>query len=607
MRAYNFSLSDLSIHKKILLGFLPVFLLLSFLIYASYQSYRIFDKDFQTLQNVVYESEEFLVIQNDLTELQRNILVYSYVGYNGVLKKISGLDNDIRQRFVLLLPMAADRPETLDRFERIHNYYMAYMNDFDRAVSENKSLRNLYNQNRLLIQNQSTTQLNEIEESVLDTGDYQTAYVVKDLQKNLMNINSNIDSFMSKPDAVLINDTRTLFRNHIRDIQNLNDYGIEDDTIDDYEAIVTDYKAFFEELVRKRRSYLNLINVVLPGKAAEMATLAEEIELLERDYTDQLSNMISQDLESSFDQFFILILSAFAISFLFSLIIARGISKPVNAMADTLIRLAKGEKDIEIPGKRRRDEVGVMAKAADEFKIMANELELQTTELEEFSYRTSHDLRSPLISSIGLLEYANKAIKSGDNEKALNITNMVRDSLNKLELLVQDILQLAQTKNANEEITDIDIAAIIDEAILKFSYMDDFDRLEIIKDLKYTKMVSTKKSRLVLIVENLISNAIKYQDKEKTNPYIKLSTYENGDYVVFEVEDNGIGIPEQYHDSIFTMFKRFHPKVSFGSGLGHYMMKKSAIIMGGDIEFHDREKGSMFRLLIPKQQLIIME
>lgn len=179
---------------------------------------------------------------------------------------------------------------------------------------------------------------------------------------------------------------------------------------------------------------------------------------------------------------------------------------------------------------------------------------------------------------------------------------MVRDSLNKLELLVQDILQLARTKNANEDITDIYITAIIDEAIPKFSYMDGFDRLEIIKDLQYTIPVYTKKSRLILIVENLISNAIKYQDKEKSDPYIKLSTYERGEYVVFEVRDNGIGIPKQYHDSIFTMFKRFHPKVSFGSGLGHYMMKKSAIIMGGDIEFHDCENGSMFRLLIPKQQ-----
>ncbi|MEC7575772.1 MAG: ATP-binding protein, partial [Pseudomonadota bacterium] len=69
--------------------------------------------------------------------------------------------------------------------------------------------------------------------------------------------------------------------------------------------------------------------------------------------------------------------------------------------------------------------------------------------------------------------------------------------------------------------------------------------------------------------------------------------------LVLRVEDNGLGVPEENQNQLFTMFKRFHPKVSFGSGLGLYMMKKSADILGGEISFEPLKKGSAFILKVP--------
>jgi K+-sensing histidine kinase KdpD len=63
------------------------------------------------------------------------------------------------------------------------------------------------------------------------------------------------------------------------------------------------------------------------------------------------------------------------------------------------------------------------------------------------------------------------------------------------------------------------------------------------------------------------------------------------DNIILEVEDNGLGISEEQHEKMFTMFKRFHPKVSFGSGLGLYMMKKSVDIIGANIIFTDTGNG----------------
>lgn len=134
---------------------------------------------------------------------------------------------------------------------------------------------------------------------------------------------------------------------------------------------------------------------------------------------------------------------------------------------------------------------------------------------------------------------------------------------------------------------------------MKISYMENFERLNIQKDLKDIGTFLSQKSRIALIVENLLSNTIKYQDLEKEKSVVRISTEKSGNNIVLSVEDNGLGIPEEREKEIFSMFKRFHPKVSFGSGLGLYMMKKSADVLGGQIEYEKSELGTKFKLLMP--------
>ena len=220
-------------------------------------------------------------------------------------------------------------------------------------------------------------------------------------------------------------------------------------------------------------------------------------------------------------------------------------------------------------------------------------------ELEEFAYRTSHDLRSPLVSSIRLIDIAVSSIESNKVSHALNSLSHVQTSLKKLEILVQDILALTQAKNEDEETDLINIEEIVNTALNKFSHLENYNRVDFIKEIKLNEPLKSKRSRLVLIVENLISNAIKYQDTNKQQSFIRISALKDDNFFVFKVHDNGLGIPENQHEKLFTMFKRFHTKVSFGSGLGLYMMKKSADILNGQISFEDPGCGAIFKLKIP--------
>ncbi len=219
-------------------------------------------------------------------------------------------------------------------------------------------------------------------------------------------------------------------------------------------------------------------------------------------------------------------------------------------------------------------------------------------ELEEFAYRTSHDLRSPLVSSLRLLEIAQQAIETGDEGTLTTSLDHVTQSLRKLETLVADILKLARAKNGPEEITEVDIPAVISESLTSLKHLDGFERLSVHRNIQ-AKTVRTRASRVSLIVENLLSNAIKYQDPESEEPFIRISSDWNGDAFELVVEDNGRGIPEHQRHKLFRMFMRFHTRVSFGSGLGLYMMKKSAEALGGTIQYQALQSGSRFTLSIP--------
>lgn len=226
-------------------------------------------------------------------------------------------------------------------------------------------------------------------------------------------------------------------------------------------------------------------------------------------------------------------------------------------------------------------------------------LKQANSELEEFAYRTSHDLRSPLVSSIGLLSLAQNAIENDDKAQSLKSLELINNSLVKLETLIKDILELTKAKNVDEDCSKISILETFDETLEKLSNIENFNRLNIITDFKFEKDLYLKKSRFNLIFENMISNAIKYQDCDENSSYIKISTYEKNDHFILKIEDNGLGIPEDQTKKMFEMFQRFHSRVSYGSGLGLYMMKKSAAMLGGDLIFEQPPKGAIFKLQIP--------
>lgn len=581
---------------------MPVFAVLIFSAFSSYQKLRTFDQNIQILNNITNENLIFLDIEKDTVELQRNVLVYSYVGYQGVLKKIDFIQKELENKFSIIQHIANEDEDIKDRYNRLLGHYHDYKEGFNEAIDDRKQIIKISRENITPIIKELFNLINQGHDLAISKDDYRIAYKISEIKLDLAKISANIQ-LIEKPSASLpISETRNLIsdsKTKTFELANLTDNKKAAELIKNFETNLHKLEKEFKQAVRLNRTYLQLINVVLAGKAAEMDKLSDELDMLVRARTQALSLNIKNKIRDSQQQYIILSFLAGAVGLISSILIAMNIANSVRAMASTLSELSTGNLDIEIPGQKRNDEVGQMAAAANQFKGMAKDLDSQSKELEEFAYRTSHDLRSPLVSSIGLLKLVQDSIDKNDYDKAHKGIDLVSQSLDKLETLVKDILELTKTKNISEKPENINIREIIDETLTKFSHIDNFQRLDIQKDLDEAPQLKSLKSRVILILENLISNSIKYQDIEKDNSFIKISAHADHQNVIIEVEDNGLGIPKDQQEKMFSMFKRFHPKTSFGSGLGMYMMKKSTDILGGDLQFEDTGEGSKFILCIP--------
>lgn len=229
----------------------------------------------------------------------------------------------------------------------------------------------------------------------------------------------------------------------------------------------------------------------------------------------------------------------------------------------------------------------------------AAELAVANEELEEFSSRTSHDLRAPILSALALLEFVNEALKDGMQEPAQEGIDHAIASLAKLKELIDNITQLTIIKKQDEAPEPIDFPTLLEESLKVLDHLDGFSTVEIRRSLAFQGPVVTRKMSLKTILDNLLSNAIKYQDPEKEQSVIDVRTYQEEGHFVLEVQDNGLGIPKEHENDLFKIFKRFHTKVAFGSGMGMHLMKSSANKLGASLNYVKVPDGAMFRLVVP--------
>jgi PAS domain S-box-containing protein len=229
-------------------------------------------------------------------------------------------------------------------------------------------------------------------------------------------------------------------------------------------------------------------------------------------------------------------------------------------------------------------------------KSVENRLRETNAQLEEFTYVTSHDLRSPLRGVSNLIEFVREDL--GDEAPPAVVRNLDRMTtrIGQLERLMDDLLAYARASRRTAGRDVIDLRAIMTTII---DLQQAGDEVLFHLDLPEETFVGAA-TPLATVLRNLIANAIRHHDR--THKEVSVAAHFEPEFCVIDVSDDGPGIPETAQERIFRLFQTLDTKTVGENGLGLAVVQRLVDGHGGSISVHshDGERGSCFRICWPR-------
>lgn len=254
-----------------------------------------------------------------------------------------------------------------------------------------------------------------------------------------------------------------------------------------------------------------------------------------------------------------------------------------------------------MPVKMEDETIGIFGAYVDitEGKRVEEELKVRNTELDNFVYKVSHDLRAPLSSILGLV---NLAGLEGNNDNLEEYLQIIGRKANQLDHFIGDVLSHSKNLKMKVKIGKVDLHTIIEEAFSELTYLKGSD-ITVKEVLISGTNFNSDLWRIKEIFRNLISNAIKYRNQKLQKSLIKIEIDVTPTQATIVFSDNGVGISQDQIVNIFEMFYRAS-EVSDGSGLGLYIVKNAIEKLNGTIEVESQpDRGTTFKIVLPNQQL----
>jgi signal transduction histidine kinase len=221
-----------------------------------------------------------------------------------------------------------------------------------------------------------------------------------------------------------------------------------------------------------------------------------------------------------------------------------------------------------------------LRQAKDQLKEQNKELIQTNTELDRFVYSVSHDLTAPLKSILGLV---NVSRMTNPSSELISYLNKIQTSVLKLDGFIKDILDYSRNNRTEIKNENIDVKEICSQILESLKFHNTYQNTVVDLSGLDGVFIQSDRSRLYIILNNIITNAIKYQKKDVGHhPVVKVSSRKTESSVSIIVEDNGSGIPQDVLPNIFRMFYRGSLD-SQGSGLGLYIAKEACEKIEGRI------------------------
>jgi PAS domain S-box-containing protein len=206
------------------------------------------------------------------------------------------------------------------------------------------------------------------------------------------------------------------------------------------------------------------------------------------------------------------------------------------------------------------------------------ELARSNADLEEFAYVASHDLKAPLRAISHLVDWIAEDIEPTASPDTIDNLKLLRGRVVRLQLLLDGLLAYARSNRSKSSFEKVDVAEVVRDIASVLSPPAGFD----IVCQGEMPTLRTHRTSVLVVLQNLISNAIKHHDRAEGR--VTISLRKKNDMAEFRVSDDGPGIPPRFHDRIFVIFQTLASRDDVeASGIGLAIVKKRVEGHGGRI------------------------
>jgi PAS domain S-box-containing protein len=229
-------------------------------------------------------------------------------------------------------------------------------------------------------------------------------------------------------------------------------------------------------------------------------------------------------------------------------------------------------------------------------KTLELDLRQANSNLEEFTYVASHDLKSPLRGLADLINWIEEDIAEGNRAKVEHNLGRVRIRVERLEQVITDLLEYARAGMRSTNFEKIDIHKMLAEIVELQPHPPGFE----ISVRSEVDGITAVKTPLETVLRNLLSNAVNHHDREDGK--VEFTVREEDDYCVFRVADDGPGIPEAAQERVFKLFQTMTMSERSGGGLGLALAKRLVEGHEGRITLESNGRGAVFQVWWPRYQ-----
>jgi signal transduction histidine kinase len=256
--------------------------------------------------------------------------------------------------------------------------------------------------------------------------------------------------------------------------------------------------------------------------------------------------------------------------------------------------------DVDQMRQRILHELSALRTSHDALETRTQDLQRSNAELEQFAYVASHDLQEPLRKVASFCQLLQRRYGSQLDERADQYIEYAVDGAKRMQVLINDLLAFSRVGRSAGHLTEVSCAAALADAQANLGpAIEDSGAVIEAGELP---VVSGEPALLTAVFQNLLSNAIKFRGEQPLR--VRVTAGRDGEFWLFAVTDNGIGIEAEYAERIFVIFQRLHDRSAYsGTGIGLAMCRKIIEYHGGriwlDTQYAD---GTRFCFTLPARE-----